>query len=210
MKRHNFLLLTLLLVVASISAQETSGSQQVAAPANGKDFLLNYYQQTFDALKKSTEGLSSAQLHFKPAADKWSVGECLEHIVATEKMLFDYAKQAMEKPATPERRAEVKAKDEDIIKGINDRSFKAKATDDLTGKNQLNNASDALAELKNDRKTVLNYLAGLQEGDLRNHISDSPFGAIDAYQSFLFIAGHTSRHTLQIEEVKANKDFPKK
>jgi len=210
MKRHGFLLLALLLAVGSINAQQTSVNQQAAVHSNGKDFLLNYYQQTFDALKKSTEGLSSAQLRFKPATDKWSVGECLEHIVATEKMLFDYAKQAMEKPATPERRAEVKSKDEDIIKGINDRSFKAKATDDLMGKNQLSSASDALSKLKDDRKMVSDYLAGVEESDLRNHISDSPFGPVDAYQSFLFIAGHTSRHTHQIEEVKADKNFPGK
>jgi len=210
MKRCNFLLLVLFLAIGSTNAQQVSGNQQSAAPLNGKDFLLNYYKQTFDALKRSTEGLSSAQLHFKPATDKWSVGECLEHIVATEKMLFDYAKQAMDKPATPERRAEVKSKDEDIIKGINDRSFKAKASDDLMGKNQLNSASEALNKLKNDRKMVSDYLAGVEESDLRNHISDSPFGPVDAYQSFLFIAGHTSRHTLQIEEVKADKNFPKK
>src|SRR5690606_15372078 len=104
----------------------------------------------------------------------------------------------------------VKAKDEDIIKGINDRSFKAKATDDITGKNQLSNAAEALDVLQNDRKMILAYLDGVQESELRNHISDSPFGPVDAFQSFLFIAGHTSRHTLQIEEIKAHENFPKK
>jgi len=210
MKSFGYMLMALLLAAGSINAQQASVDQHSVASLNGKNFLLNYYQQTFDALKKSTEGLSPAQLHFKPATDKWSVGECMEHIVATEKVLFNYAKQAMEKPATPERRSEVKSKDEDIIKGINDRSFKAKATDDITGKNQLNNASKALDDLQDGRKVILAYLEGVQESDLRNHISDSPFGPIDAFQSFLFIAGHTSRHTLQIEEVKADKNFPKK
>lgn len=210
MKPYGYLLLALLLAAGSINGQQASNDQHSVASLNGKSFLLNYYQQTFDALKKSTEGLSSAQLRFKPATDKWSVGECMEHIVATEKMLFDYAKQSMEKPATPERRSEVKAKDEDIIKGINDRSFKAKATDDITGKNQLSNAAEALDVLQNDRKMILAYLDGVQESELRNHISDSPFGPVDAFQSFLFIAGHTSRHTLQIEEIKADENFPKK
>ncbi|MBA3987430.1 MAG: hypothetical protein H0X63_12870 [Flavobacteriales bacterium] len=44
--------------------------------------------------------------------------------------------------------------------------------------------------------------------DLRNHINDSRAGAIDAYQSLLFIAGHCARHTLQIEEIKQAGGFP--
>lgn len=210
MKSYSLLLLGLFLALGIVNAQDTSKLHQPGTPLNNKAFLADYYQQTFNALKKSTENLSPAQLHFKPAADKWSVGQCLEHIVSTEKMLFGFAKQAMEAPATPERRSEVKATDENIIKGINDRSYKAKATEDLTGKNQLNNPTDALNELQRDRKMIMDYLANVKEEDLRNHISDSPFGPVDAYQSFLFIAGHTARHTLQIEEVRSDKSFPKK
>lgn len=209
MKRPFYHLLALCLILGSVSTRVNAQNQQSAAQKNKKD-LADYYQQTFDALKKSTENLSTAQLRFKPAADKWSVGQCLEHIVTTEKMLFGFAKQAIEKPASPERRSEVKASDEDIIRGINDRSYKAKATDDLTGKNQLSKAEEALTALKNDRKAILDYLAGVNEEELRNHISDSPFGPVDGFQSFLFIAGHTARHTLQIEEIKSDKNFPVK
>ena len=44
--------------------------------------------------------------------------------------------------------------------------------------------------------------------DMRNYVNEFPFGKIDAYQTVLFMAGHTSRHTAQIEEVKSNPDFP--
>lgn len=47
------------------------------------------------------------------------------------------------------------------------------------------------------------------EADLRNHYMVMPFGTLDAYQGLLFIAGHTERHVLQMEEVKANANFPK-
>jgi len=32
----------------------------------------------------ATKGLSEAQWNFKPAPDKWSVAQCLEHIAAAE------------------------------------------------------------------------------------------------------------------------------
>jgi hypothetical protein len=57
---------------------------------------------------------------------------------------------------------------------------------------------------------VLNYIQQTPLETFRNHISDSPFGPVDAYQSMLFIAGHSARHTLQIEDIKASEGFPEK
>lgn len=211
MKSLLLLLLTTFLAVSNLSAQEQA-DQTVSAPIgtlNGKEFLHNYYQQTFDALESKIKGLNEAQLQFRPAADRWSISQCLEHIVLTEDMLFGFARKGLESTANPERRKEIKITDGDLIKGINDRTHKAKATEEISGKGKYTSPDNALAELQNQRKNIFDYLAKLTEEDLRNHVSDSPFGAVDGYQSFLFIAGHTSRHTQQIEEVKADKNFPK-
>jgi hypothetical protein len=35
-------------------------------------------------------------------------------------------------------------------------------------------------------------------------------GTVDTYQLFIFIAAHSKRHTLQIDEVKSDPNFPKK
>jgi hypothetical protein len=45
--------------------------------------------------------------------------------------------------------------------------------------------------------------------DLRMHVGKMPFGKIDAYQMVLMIAAHTNRHTQQLNEVKADPNFPK-
>ncbi len=209
MKKIFVIVLTLLSAAGHVSAQNQTTASAAAAPLNGKDFLLGYYQQTFDALKKSVEGLTEAQLQFKPAPDRWSISQCLEHIVLTEKMIFDYAKKGMESPANPEKRKELKSSDEAIIKMVNDRSFKAKAAPALIGTGKYVDASVALNDLQTGRKPILDYINAANLEDLRNHVSDSPAGPVDAYQSFLFIAGHTSRHTAQINEVKANPGFPK-
>jgi len=209
MKRLFSLLLTSLLAVGNLSAQTDTKSTTLVAPANGKDFLFNYYQQTFNALQKSVEGLSETQLNFKPAADRWSVRQCLEHIVLTEKIIFDFAKKGMEAPANPERKKDLKMQDEDVFKGITDRSFKAKAPESIVLTGKYLNADAALTDLKINRKAVFKYIDSVSLDDLRNHISDSPIGLIDAYQEFVFLAGHTSRHTAQIEEVKADVNFPK-
>jgi hypothetical protein len=45
--------------------------------------------------------------------------------------------------------------------------------------------------------------------DLRDHVVTLPFGSFDSYQMILFIAAHSNRHTQQIDEVKADPNFPK-
>lgn len=174
-----------------------------------KAFLLDYYRKTENQLKKQLDGLSSTQLQYQPSADAWSISQCVEHIIKTEKMLFDMAKEALAKPANPERKDEVKVTDQQLIAGITDRSQKVEAPAELIGKGTYTDVKAAMADFRAQRKVIRSFLNDVSVDDLRNHISDSPFGPVDAYHSMLFIAGHTARHTLQIEEVKANTDFPK-
>jgi len=181
---------------------------EVTSVQNDKAFLLAYYQQTEDQLEKQLDGLTREQLQYKPSADRWSVSQCVEHIIKTEKMLFDMAKGALAKPANPERKGEVKVTDQQLIDGITDRSHKAEATAELIGTGVYTDWETAMADFRAQRKEILSYLKDVSVDDLRNHITESPFGPVDSYHSMLFIAGHTARHTLQIEEVKSNPAFP--
>jgi len=203
-------MLLLFFGTTALVAQDTKMKASANNAGNDKAYLLAYFDKTTADLKKSIAGLTPAQLKFKPAADRWSISQCLEHIVLTEKALFDYARKGMDTAANPGRRNEVKTSDENIIKGMEDRSHKVKTTTELTGTGKYQKADDALADLAASRKLVLTYLDTKTLDDLRNHISDSPFGAVDGFQSFLFLAGHTARHNAQINEVKADPKFPVK
>src|SRR3989442_4847503 len=49
---------------------------------------VKYLQQTRDGVVGATKGLSEAQMKFKPAPDRWSVAETLEHIALAEDFLL--------------------------------------------------------------------------------------------------------------------------
>ncbi len=208
-------LIILLLLMCSVGAtwaqevEKTSSSSATSKKENDKKFLADYFQQTYSVLERDVSGLTPEQLQYKPAADRWSISQCLEHIVLTERMLFDEAKKELQQPASPKRRNDVKITDEEVIKAITDRSHKVKAPEALIREGKYTDPKQALTELQNDRKLVIAYLNTRPLDDLRNHINDTPFGVSDSYHSFLYIAGHTARHTLQIEEVKADPGFPK-
>ncbi len=207
------LLLSIAFLICSFTPEKallpTPAHYDIALTQNDKAFLLDYYQKTASELEKSIADLSEAQLQFKPSPTEWSVSQCVEHIILTEKALFNMTKEALEKPANPERRAEVTVTDQQLIDGITDRSYKAEAPAELEGEGIYTDPAAAIRDLQAQRTEILAVIEQADIEDLRNHINESPFGPVDAYHSLLFIAGHTARHTLQIEEVKAKDDFPK-
>lgn len=170
--------------------------------------MLNYYNETLHNLEIKVVGLTKEQLHFKASEESWSISQCLEHIILTENMIFGMIKEAMANPANPERRSEIKFTDEAILTMIMDRSEKYQAPEMLIASGKYDDSQAALDDLKAGRTEIMAFIQNTPLVELRNRVSDSPAGPTDAYQSLLFLAGHTARHTLQIEEIKANSNFP--
>lgn len=161
-----------------------------------------------DALK-SVRGLSEAQLNFKAAADKWSVKECMYHIAISEKNLWDMMEATMKAPANPEKRSEIKTTDEQLVKMMEDRSFKVKTVSAFEPVNTpYKSLDEAIDAFKSRRAEHIKYMKSTTE-DMRNHVVQMPFGWLDCYQLSLMMASHSNRHTQQINEVKADPAFPK-
>jgi len=173
-----------------------------------RKFGTGMLKDTRDAAIDATRGLSDAQLNYKAAPEKWSVKECMYHIAGAEKLLWTMFEGAMKAQASPEKRAEIKVTDEQLIAIIQDRSKKAQAPEPIQPKNTgFNSLDEAVADFKKNRNDHVKYLKSSTE-DLRNHVVQLPFGYIDCYQFLLFMAAHSNRHTQQMNEVKANAGFP--
>ena len=175
-----------------------------------RKFANDYLTETQNSLVDITQKLSDAQLKFKPAADKWSVEECVKHIAAAEMGLWKMADSLINSPANPEKRSEIKSTDEQIINMITDRSFKAQAQEPMKPQNTpFKTYQDAISSFKDSRGKLIQYV-NTTDKDLRGHVIAFPMGSFDTYQMLLFIAAHSKRHTLQIQEVMADPGFPKK
>lgn len=208
MKTPVLIVLSLALFAYSAGVPHESAHFAEVSLSDDRSFLLNYFQETSESLQSSIAGLSKTQMHYKPEAGQWSVSQCIEHIILTEKMLFDMAKEQMEKPANPERKKEITITSEQLIAGMTDRSHKVKTSEALEGNGRYDTPESAMRDFNDQRNLILAYMENTPVDSMRSHIGDSPFGPVDAYQSFLFIAGHVARHTLQIQEIKATAGFP--
>jgi hypothetical protein len=170
---------------------------------------LTHLEMTKAGVADAVQGLSDAQLNFKSAPDKWSVAQVLEHIASAEDMLFGLVEgQAMKAPPRANANEDVKAIDSLILTAIPDRSQKRSAPEPLIPANRYGSPAEALKHFTESRTKTI---ALMQDGKgLRDHAMDSPLGKqLDPYQWLLFISAHSERHTKQINEVKADPNFPK-
>ena len=172
-----------------------------------KDKGIQYLEQTRDGVANAVKGLSDAQLKFKPAPDRWSIAEVLEHIAVVEDGLYqNVSEKVMKAPAGPANRDTAKL-DTLVLAALPDRSHKVKAPPEFVPTGRWT-ATEALAHFQQSRERTISFLQTTP--DLRDHVLDSPLGQpLDAYEWLLFMGGHSERHTKQILEVKADPNFPK-
>ncbi|PRD56852.1 DinB family protein [Sphingobacterium gobiense] len=192
------------------SNTDTSQHSETTSASDDKQRIKDYFDETYQDIIQTTQGLTEEQLNFKASPEKWSVLECVEHIVITEPMLFAGVKEAMENPATPEKRSEIKLSDDEIPAMLTNRDYKATAPAEMTPVGKYKDVASALSDLEEQRNMIFANLENYSIDDMRSRVIEAPFGSIDAYQFMLFIPGHAARHTLQMEEVKADSNFPSK
>ena len=207
-KAAAILSLTFCMALGSALAQNAPGAPTTLT-AHEREFALQQFQTTRDNFLKSISGLSHKQWIFKPGPDRWSIAEVAEHITISETTIFGAVQRSLQSPAAPEKREQVKGKDELILARMPDRSHKAQAPEMLRPTGRWANQADLTKAFEDARKANMVYIRNTND-DLREHFYDHPgFGTLDAYQWLLLISSHSARHTAQIEEVKADPNFPK-
>ena len=171
-----------------------------------REFAMSHLHASRKLFLDAVADLTPEQWNSKPSPDRWSVAECAEHITISEDVIFGMIQnQILKSPAAPEKRAEVKGKDEAIVQQIPDRSQKFTAPEMLVPKRRWTNPATMIAHFKESRDSHIRYVETTQD-DLRDHFMAHPvMGVIDAYQWILLLSAHTERHTAHIKEVLASQ-----
>jgi len=188
-----------LLAVAPLFAATLTQAERDKAIAE----LTASRQQFLD----SVAGLTDAQWNFKPDEKAWSVFECAEHIALAEDLIFGGISQWVKAPAVPDKKSVVT--DDFILTAVQDRSHKFQAPEPLQPKHQFSTPQEVIEHFKASREHTIAYIRDTQD-DMRAHFFDHPvLKTMDTYQWVLLLSSHSQRHTAQLNEVKANPNFPK-
>jgi hypothetical protein len=196
--KYGYLLLALL-VITGLAGTITSTS----ITSKERKLVVSYLKDTKNDVLKSVKGLSKSQLNFRPSRDKCSVKECIYDVALLEKNLWDLMQCTLKQPANPEKRLEIRWTDEKLLQAADNcilEEFELK-------KIPFKTIEEALESFKIIRAEHFKYMKGTTE-DLRNHVAQTGHGWLDCYQLCLLISSYSKRYLQQIEEIKADPNFP--
>jgi uncharacterized damage-inducible protein DinB len=159
------------------------------------------------------DGLTAEQWTFRPGEGRWSINECVEHVMNVEnRVLGSIGKKVADPPVANAHEAPPEsarhAKDAEIAVLVIDRTTRRQAPEAVRPTGQWPEPGAVLEEFRKTRARTEQFVAG-SDADLRSYfIPHGAFGELDCYQWLLLLGGHAERHTLQIEEIKADSGFP--
>ena len=155
------------------------------------------------------ENVSEAQWNWKPAPDRWSVGQTAQHILLSETALFGAMERALAAPANPDWEKATAGKTELLERLMPDRSHKAVAPESLQPQPGLSKA-EVIRRFNELRAKTIKFAQETQ-APLKEHTWEHPFPifkTLNAYQWLIYIPLHNLRHDQQIAEVKATPGYP--
>jgi hypothetical protein len=173
-----------------------------------RQLVLDQLVSSEARLLELVDGLSPQQWIFRESPERWSISENIEHVVVFENFIKRAIAEVMKGPAEPEKKALVVAKEPLVLGLANARSTKFNAREAARPTGRWPETRELIAELRKTRAQTLAFAAETQ-ADLRDHFFPHvAFGDLDCYQWLVVLSQHGARHAFQIEEIKADPEYP--
>lgn len=194
---------TIRLLVSDFKEAEPSGMLSVEQRAFLLDLLERGRRELEELVAKTPDELWAK----KPAPDKWSVAEVVEHLSLVEPMLFGMAQQALAQPADPNwARVAGQLTTEQQLGFLANRTQKFQAPEPAQPKGSLSRA-EALSRFAGARQVTTEYVRRTSDA-VDEHVAALPMGQMTVHQLLTMIGGHNLRHNAQIAEVLAALQKP--
>jgi hypothetical protein len=173
-----------------------------------RDNALKWLEESRAEFLAATDGLTDAQWKWKPAADRWSVGEVAEHVVLAEAGQFANVKKCIAAAADPDWEAKTKGKTETLVAVLAPRLGRAQAAEAIVPKGGMTQAEVRERFLKL-RAEIVKFAVENDTPLKQGIVENTFFGPLNGYQWLIYAPLHTMRHDKQIAEVKATPGYPK-
>jgi len=190
------LLLCLAAPVASLSADELS--------AGDRQRLVAHLEMTESWLVSEVSGLSHGQLTYRMTPESWSVMDVVEHLAIAEPQYWKQLQDSLKQPVTGET---IDATDAAILWYGIDRTNRQRTGEARVPHGTFKDLAGSLGAFRKLRGEMM-QAAKTSKDDMRGRKLLE--GNMSVYQWFLMISTHSQRHIMQIREVKAHEDFPKR
>ena len=201
---YRLLLITTGLLIGIVQTGQAQVAQKLWTEAD-RQYTLDNFKRTRDELVRETQTLTPAQWAFHESADRWSIGEVVEHLALWEIIWAREISMGSRSKPQPELNQTSKP-DSYYVEWIMEPDPHkspdfSRPTGFIEGKNNL------LFFLKLRNETI-KFIETTQV-DMRAHFeltaTDNPR---NMHQVYLFQWGHVDRHLRQIRKIKQHPNYP--
>jgi hypothetical protein len=145
--------------------------------------------------------LTEEQAKTRPAPDRWSVLECVEHVNVVEERFRGFVENSgVQDPAEAD-----KAREAAIVGRVVDRSNKRNAPEAIHPVGKYASIAEALEQFNAARDRTVQFAQQQGVGLYGRSAAHPVFGTLNGAEALLLIAGHGRRHTEQMREAAAGR-----
>ena len=172
-----------------------------ALTADERAALVELFERGRSELEALVANTSAEAWLTKPAPEKWSVGEVVEHIVLAEEGLSGMTQGMLAGEAAADWEGIAASVPLDqLLARMQDRTQKAQAPEGFVPKGGTVRA-ELLARYAALRAKTIDWIRTVS-GPVKQHVADTPLGRVNAHHMMALIAAHNLRHNQQIAEAQ--------
>jgi hypothetical protein len=172
-------------------------------------------KENIERAKKSFAYLSDIQLNWKPNPDSWGVGECLSHLVNSNRLYLDKIENILNSfPTGSEKDFPYKQSflGKLITKGVDPASVRKTKTFKVFFPASSNIQKNIIDEYVKSSEKLIELVGKMQHLDLKKIKLSSPVNILirqNLGDPLIIIPLHDERHLNQAKRVMSQKGFPK-
>jgi uncharacterized damage-inducible protein DinB len=166
-----------------------------------KQAVLREFKMGRDALIDSLAGVDDALARRRPSHETWSILECVEHMIESERYLLSRLRAA----ETADQPFEKSRREAKIARLAADRTRRIEAPEQAHPHGTYRTLAEAMQAFDLTRNEVVQWVENCN-GDPRRMLTDHPLiaGPVTCAETLVMMAAHPARHAKQIEEIKAH------
>jgi hypothetical protein len=169
-----------------------------------REMLLGLLRESREAIAGAVAGVTEEQARQRPAPDRWSVLECVEHVCLVEDAMFARFTTKLAPADTPADRS----REQVVLQVAANRSQRLSAPEHVRPTGRFPSLAAALDHFQKSRARSMEYIRGC-ELDPRAHTQQHPVaGTISGQEYLIILAMHPARHAEQIREARRALGMP--
>jgi uncharacterized damage-inducible protein DinB len=196
----------LLLFLVSTTAPSLAADAEASLSLGERAELIALLQTSQAETLQLLSDVDRDQWHIRPAEDRWSIGEIVEHLVRAEAAIRANVEALTELEPDPNWQSRQFPTLEQLVAVGSDRSQKFTAPEPIQPRGEMG-YDEALQQLLAARIRSISYVLETT-APLRAVASPAPIGQeLDGHGWLALLGAHNLRHNKQIAEVKAALSF---